>query len=900
MSDETVSVRFGPFELDPAVRLLRRDGVEVQLGSRSMDLLLVLVERAGTLLTHRELVSSVWPDTIVENSALRVYVSALRRALGDGEDGARYVLNEHGRGYRFVAPIQRTATPPYRSSNLPAPIGRIIGRSDLLKAIAAAYGRNRLVTLLGPGGIGKSTTAIAAAMQMADDTNCRAYFVDLALVEDAGAVAHAIAGSLCTSVVAGREVRTIAQSLPPEPVLLVLDNCEHVAEAAAAMVDALLAALPQMSILATSREPLRLKVEHLIRLSGMDVPPDNPGLTAAEVGTYPAVQLFLERTASTAAELSLNATNAPVIATLCRKLEGIPLALELAAGWAGLMSIETILANIDEQMLTLSGGRRTALPRHRTLHAVLDWSYQSLTENDQAILAELGAFRGAFHIDAAEAVLSPRHATTLAVALSRLAEKSLLWSGSDDDGTLRYRLLETTRSYARSKLVARGDANEVYSRHARYCVESLRGADEQLLRMNRSDWMRRYGSTLSDVRAALAWAFSPEGNVSIGVALTCVSTQVALQSLVPSEFRRYFAIALAHIQAASSTDLRQAIKVNFAVAMLTTSQGEWGLQHFQKAARLLAGSESRLIPEEIAAGFASNFTQGDYPASGRYADQMIAMGENEEIPEFIYAGSRMRAQVLHYMGQHAAARHLASWVLEGPLQFLPLTNISHHISMRIILARVAYLEGDAQLAHALADDVVERARDSNPPALCQALTAAFIPVQAAAGNFEAVRTGVALLKQTAFQHDMDYWIGWSNGLEIAIDLLGPAGDRHAANVQFSLSLKPLTGKLVDLLATLDVRLVTPLAQNRVDSRLVGWSAPEVLRAQALKAADPTLRHAGLQAALKLAQDQGAVLFADRVEAALSRPIDEPVPPSLRMDAQTAKGARNDPALIFDS
>lgn len=868
MAGDATIFSFGPFELDPAQRLLRRAGTPVPIGSRSLDLLLELVEHAGELLTHRQLVDRCWPGTGVENSALRVYVSALRRVIGDGQNGARYILNEHGRGYRMVAAVRRIASAQLRPSNLPAPIVRIIGRDAELRDIADLLAQYRLVTLVGPGGIGKSTVAIAAGNQRAETDGHRVYFFDLALVEGDTALVQLFASTICTTVPPGREREAIAEALTERSALLVIDNCEHVLAEAAALIEDLLN-LPSVSILATSREATKARSETVMRLAGMAVPPEGMSSPAADVARYAGVELFVERAASAAPDFALTRDNATAIAALCRQLDGIPLALELAAGWSGLISIDAISASIDGQMLMLSGGRRTAMPRHRTLFAVLDWSYQTLAPADQVLLADLGAFRGSFTPDGAAFVVGPDYDGVVGDGLRRLAEKSLLWADASDPVTTRYRLLETTRAYARARLAERGDAAAVFARHARYCIDLVRGADEQLLRMRRDAWMQRFGAVLGDVRAALNWAFSPDGEPGLGAALACVSTQVALQSVVPGEFRRHFLAALEHMRQDPDTDPRVLVKMSYVATMLSADQDS-PADYVTLAVPNLARDGDKPIPEAIAAGFGMVFTRGDYPAAGRFADELIALGEREANPDYTYAGSRMRAQVLHYLGHHETAGRLCQWVLDGPQQFLPLTNVSHHISMRIILARIAYLQDRLGEADRLATTVVEMARAANPPALCQALTAAAIPVAMARGDLEAAQHAVELLRETAYRHDMQYWIDWAEGLQQAFALFDHNTDRHTAQIRFALSLRPLTGKLVDLLATLDRRLVTTAARERVRTGLSGWSAPEILRADALASPDAAEQARLLQQSRALAAEQGAHLFVARAEDSLSR------------------------------
>ena len=378
------TVSFGPFRLDPEQQLLREGDTRVVLGSRAMEILIALVERAGELVSKEELIARVWPNTFVDETNLRVNVAGLRRALRDGQAGNRYIATDPGRGYRFVAPISvpqpgtaiaQPAAP--RIDNLPGTLTRVIGREPIVAALSAQLPQRRFITLVGPGGIGKTTVAIAVARSLAASYRDGVTFLDLAPIGDAKLLSSALATVLGLAIPSDNRMPGLLAHLRDRQMLLVLDSCEQVVEAAAALAEDVYAAAPGVHILATSQEPLRAAGERVHRLSPLESPAATAGLTAAEALTFPGVQLFVERAA--AANLNgfeLRDGDAPVVAEICRRLDGIPLAIELATGCVDAFGVHELASRLDDRFRLLTSGRRTALPRHRTLGATLDWSYQ--------------------------------------------------------------------------------------------------------------------------------------------------------------------------------------------------------------------------------------------------------------------------------------------------------------------------------------------------------------------------------------------------------------------------------------------------------------------------------------------------------------------------------------------
>jgi predicted ATPase/DNA-binding winged helix-turn-helix (wHTH) protein len=463
---------FGPFRLLPVQRVLLQNGAPVRLGSRAFDLLAFLVEHAGQTFTNDRLMAQVWPNVRVVEGSLRVHVAALRKALGDeGTGGAVYVTNVAGRGYSFVAPVtvEQSAVVPAAvggASGLPVLLNRVIGRAEISATLAAQLRARRFITILGPGGVGKTTVAVAVAELLADAYPDGVRFVGLGAVTDPALVPSTVLASLGQRPSGPDAMTSLGEALRDKRLLLVFDNCEHVVDAVAAMATTLLQATPGLAILATSREALRVEGEWVQRLPSLAVPPASDGLTATAALGFAAVQLFNERARERVYGFALSDDDVPQVVDICRQLDGIPLALELAAARVDVYGLQGLAALINDRLLLAAQGRRTAQPRHQTLRAMLDWSYDLLTDTEAAVLRRLAVFTGDFSYEAASAVVGDLAGRALTDHVISLVRKSLVVADLGD--VTRYRLLFTTRLYVLEKLRAADEFEDATRRHAEY------------------------------------------------------------------------------------------------------------------------------------------------------------------------------------------------------------------------------------------------------------------------------------------------------------------------------------------------------------------------------------------------------------------------------------------------
>ena len=397
-------LQFGPYAFHLSQRLVLEGDRPLRLGGRALDVLQVLVEHAGSVVSKEELIAQVWPRSVVEEINLRVHIAALRRALGDGQC---YIVNIPQRGYSFVAPVQHSPQPVSFPSetvkkplhNLPARLTPITGRDAVVGSLVRQLPVRRFMTLVGPCGIGKTTVALRVAELLLQHYRHGVWLVDLAAIDDPAQVTDHLTRTL------GLEVGTTLEALAQRHALLVLDNCEHLLERCQTLIETLLASLPRLSILATSREPLQAAGETVLHLPPLAVPTMSALRSVDEVMGYSAVQLFVSRARARQQGFTLREQDLKTVREICRRLDGLPLAIELAAAQIDALALVGLQAQLDNCFQLLSQGRRTAVPRHQTLKAALDWSYERLTAAEQTVLQRLAVFKMAFTQDAAIGVI---------------------------------------------------------------------------------------------------------------------------------------------------------------------------------------------------------------------------------------------------------------------------------------------------------------------------------------------------------------------------------------------------------------------------------------------------------------------------------------------------------------
>lgn len=530
-ADPRHEIRFGSYRLRPPARLLERGGEPVPLGSRALDLLCLLASRPGEVIRKDELMASAWPDLTVEESSLRFHIAQLRRALGGDQEGDRYIANVPGRGYCFVAAVQRPERPRASAldgpelafrADLPRRVARMVGRETALAAISDLLADRRFITIRGPGGIGKTTVAVALAHDLAGEFADGVRFLDLGSLQDPQLVPSTMATALGLLVPSADPTPALIGFLRDRRMLLVLDSCEHVIEVAASLAEQIHHEAPEVSLIVTSREALRVEGEQVFDLPPLDGPPSAGGGTAAEILAYPAASLFAERAAAAGYSLPVSDADARIVAAICQRLDGVALAIELVAGRVVAHGLAATAELLDGRLRLNWRGRRTAPARHQTLSAALDWSYALVSEPERALLRRLSVFPGRFTLDGARAVADPSNssADSFVDALDQLVSKSLV--ASVPDGTKpQLRLLDTTRTYAFAKLTELKEASEACGRHAAWVCQAL-AAPKTAPAVRRRD-------LIADARTALAWTYAEDGPCELRLPLAAACARLFVE-----------------------------------------------------------------------------------------------------------------------------------------------------------------------------------------------------------------------------------------------------------------------------------------------------------------------------------------------------------------------------------
>ena len=768
---------FGSLRLLPDQRLLLEGDKPVRLGSRALDILTVLVERAGRVVPKEELMARVWPNVFVDESNLKMQVSALRRAVGDGQGGTRYIVTVPGRGYEFVAPVSRTedarvAAPPNvptaGTHNLPVTVTRMIGRDETLAALVSRLSRERLVTIVGAGGIGKTTLALSVAEELLSAYEHGVWLIDLAPLAEPPLVASTVATVLGLEIHAEDPLPSLVAGLAERRMLLVLDNCEHVIEAAAKVAEALLRSAPGIGILATSREPLRVAGEREYRLGPLASPTSSKLDTASQAQDYPAVQLFVERAATVIDDFSLTDADAASVGEICRRLDGLPLAIEFAAARVEVLGIRGLATHLSNSLNLLAGRRRGAMPRHRTIRAVLDWSYGLLSEDEKRFFRRLGIFSGSFSIEATAQVAmdAPQSRGDAIDLLTDLAAKSLL--AADIGGAEpRFRLLETTRAYALDKLDQSGEAPAIARRHAEYYRDLFDRAETALETGPIPDLRDEYGWRLDNLRDALDWAFSSGGDASIGVALTVAAVPLWMHLSLLKECHSRVERALAAVEEGDHQDPPREMRLHAALG---------GTLLFTRGAVPEIGaawSKALEIAERLGdAGYQLrslwglwlfHSTRGQHRVALALAQRFSSIATQGHDPNDRLGGEGMHGVSQHFLGDQPRARYhiegmLAGYVVSNQRQHIIRFQTDQRVVGRAFLARILWLQGFAdQAMHAVRAGVEAALATDHAVSLCYALARAACPIALMVGDLAAAENYVEMLLDHSVKHALALW-----------------------------------------------------------------------------------------------------------------------------------------------
>jgi len=822
-------ISFGPFSLSARGRLLTKDGAPVDLGARTLDILIALASRPNEAVSKRDLLAQVWPDVTVEETSLRFHMARLRKALGDGKDGARYITTLAGRGYCFVAPVSRSGETVAAHAvdaihlphaNLPGRLSRMVGRADDVLAVSKLLTAQRFVTIVGSGGVGKTTVAVAVAHNLIDAFGGAVLFVDLGTLIAPDLTVTALASMLGLPVRSDDATPSLITYLRDKRILLILDTCEHLIDAVAPLAAQIFAAAPHMHILATSREALRVEGEHVYRLEPLAYPPDDPALTAEVARTFPAIQVFMERAAAGGARLDLNDADASVVADICRKLDGVTLAIELAAGRVGAYGLQQTAALLDQRLTRLWPGQRTAPPRQKTLQATIDWSYALLSEVESKVLRRLAVFVGHFTMDAALAVVTSDsiHESLVFGAIDSLVAKSML-ATRPAGAMMRYRLLDTTRAYALDIGIAASERADLAMRHATYYRDWLKQVGAAAPALSAAAERMPLLANLNNVRAALEWCFSADGDTGIGVELAAAAAPVFLAMSLLPECHRWSERAIGALTdatrgGAEEMRLQSALGMSLMFIHASSEKAQRALDRGLLIAEACGDALHRL--QVLGPLHMFHLRIGHFNDALSYAQQGVAAARDLEDPAARTLAHALAGISLHVIGDLGTARV----ELETALRHSRDSQGTRAIYLgfdgqtlaSIVLARNLWLQGNPAQAHDLLHQTVNDAERRNHPvtlaiALIYAISTLFWT-----GDLDSAEKHVERFIAHAQRHSLAPYLAVGQGFKGRLLLLQGDAKGGVENLQsclaqfratrYELLTTPFSATLVEGLAAL--------------------------------------------------------------------------------------------------
>jgi predicted ATPase/DNA-binding winged helix-turn-helix (wHTH) protein len=777
---------FGPFRLAPSERLLTREGTPVELGARALDILIALVSRPNEVITKKELLSLVWPGVTVEEHSLRFHLANLRKALGDGKDGARYITTLAGRGYCFVAPVTRSrveveATPPvaadFSYANLPSRLAQMVGRDEDVLLISNHLIAARFVSIVSVGGVGKTTVAIAVGHHLIEAFKGDVLIVDLAALSDHGVVATAIAALLGLSVQSEDATPILIAFLRRKRMLLILDTCEHLIDAVAALTSKIYAEAPDVHILTTSREVLQVEGEHVYRLDTLTCPPEDAEVTSAAAQTFSAPRLFIQRAAASGARMDLSDAEVAVVLRICRKLDGVALAIELAARRVeayGLHQTENLL---DQHLALLLLGHRSATPRQRTLQAALDWSYQLLSELEHAVLRRLAVFVGNFTLDAALEVVTDTAIDQSQVlsAIDSLVAKSMV-ATRPIGALMRYRLLDTTRAYVLNIATDNAEAAGLAVRHATYYRRWLDQSGSNWTTLSTGSERSPHFAALNNARLALEWCFGDHGNVELGIKLAAAAAPVFLTMSLLTECYQWSRRAIA---ALDDTTGGGADEMQLQAGLGVASMLIHGPSEAARAAldRSLAIAEARgdVLSQVVMLRTLSLLCsrQAEYKIALDHAKRARAVAGTIEEPDANALAQAVLGMSLHWIGDLSDARS----ELEAAFSHWSSTQrtylgIDERIFVGLRLMRTLWAQGfPAQAIETARRTLSDAKLSGNPATLAVALS--WVPgVLIWVGDLRSAEEHVDWLIPYAESHSLDPYLHVGRAYKGALAICG--------------------------------------------------------------------------------------------------------------------------------
>lgn len=759
---------FGVWSIDPNSRILLKEEQPISLTGRAFDVFYQLVSAQGELVTKDDLLESVWQGIVVEENSLQAQISAIRKILGTER---KLLVTEFGQGYRFLGKASIKAKQHAAiTTPLIAPDKKVlIGRDKELAELSSLISTHSLVTVTGTGGIGKTSLVMALNSSLEERHDGQVRFIELAPIHDERQLNLAVANCLNLNNHIAHASSLDLEMLAQLQGALVLDNCEHIIDDVARMVDVLTGLAPNLKILATSQESLRIADEQVYKLNPLPTPSLAGKTAGGSVATNPAVVLFLTRARAIKYDYEHSEEELSIIAGICSRLDGLPLAIELAASRLASETVSEIYEGIDDRFNSLTTGKRTALPRHRTLFATIDWSYKLLNDEEKLFFSRLSIFAKKFTKSMVIELLSELGLSKWQVSdlLLGLTEKSLLQTEVQGKQT-RYLLLESIKCYASERLEEMAEYDKLTFQYAKVCCVEVQRASLESLSLPTQLWQEKYSAMMDDIRFTLDWTLKCEDHFQLGVEILEYSTPFWITLSLYDECRHYIEPLLENGFLLS--EQQEMLLYSALGKSLSWSKGPIAKtgQCWRKALALAELHEHQETLLQACYGLWLYYLRsGEIEQSLKFANLMVERAEEFVDQDALETGKRVQGTSLHFLGRHTEAKSVLTQSIgyfshnETALPYrFGLDQLS---AAQAFLSRALWVMGDTITGREMASKGVKRAQQlEHVSSICCALAEGECMVAALDRNYQHVLNQTKLLSDIASRSNLHFWKSYSD------------------------------------------------------------------------------------------------------------------------------------------